>query len=351
MTNRKTHRLHILFNAKSMPYIYAAVHFVDGSEENQWWEKPFIVSKRRAGGGEMVYGTVKRTLERIVSQIDRLNRFRVETDAKLKAHGITPMGSGHEILPKSEVAHSILDEQDDLIEDVLLGISVNIRILTEIFPNKLKGGKVKVYNYHDTEVGTIGLRRIANLLLHNRYIVIRGHHVVDLFSDTEFMNKNPQMGLKIDFDEYLSEVEKVVRGLTVGDLASKLFGITKKLSPSSSMKDVVFLTQNLYTLGESVVGSAPTISDPLKTILGRLAKKHIDRMAPMDSRRGDTKLIIKVEVSTPRFYLEPDLDQKQIRAEVQVNGSPEKLVMGYEDFFLEVSQAFGNRRLYTKPNH
>ncbi len=164
---------------------------------------------------------------------------------------------------------------------MLLTISVNTRILSEIFPNKLKRRKVCVYDYDGGEVGKIKLSEIADLLLHNRYLVIKGHHVVDLLSDEKFLTEEPQMGLKINFHEYLSEVEKVVSGLSVRDLIGKLWGITKALSTSSSIKDIVLLTQNLYTLGDSVVGD-PTqkTRGPLKTILDRVARNYIDRMYP-----------------------------------------------------------------------
>ena len=53
MAAKKVYRLHTFFNAQHMPYMYGAIHIVDGSENNQWWEKPFVVSKRRFGGTEV----------------------------------------------------------------------------------------------------------------------------------------------------------------------------------------------------------------------------------------------------------------------------------------------------------
>ena len=67
MLSRRVNRLHIVFNAEHKPYMYGAVHIVDGSVDNQWWERPFVVSKRGSDGEEIVYGTVKRTLQRILS--------------------------------------------------------------------------------------------------------------------------------------------------------------------------------------------------------------------------------------------------------------------------------------------
>ena len=265
--------------------------------------------------------------------------------------GITPPAPDDPILPESKLADRILDEQDELVEDVLVATSVNVRILSEIFPNKLKKHKVSVYDYDDGEVGKIELSKIADLLLHNRYLVIKGHQVVDLLSDKKSMADDLQMGLKIDFLEYVSEVEKVVSGLTVKDLIDKLWGMTKVLSTSSSVKDIVFLTQNLYTLGDSVVGDpVPIAGGPLKTILDRVAGNYIDRMFPNDSAPRGKTIPFPVVFRTPRFYLESDVDLKQIRTEVEVNGGPETLVMDYEEFFREVSKASGNAGLYRKPS-
>ena len=351
MAVEKVNRMHILYNAESKPFLYGAIHIVNGSGDNQWWEKPFVVSKRRSEGEEIVYGTVKRTLHKIVAQIDRINRFYLETQARLESEGITPPAPDDPILPESKLADRILDEQDELVEDVLVATSVNVRILSEIFPNKLKKHKVSVYDYDDGEVGKIELSKIADLLLHNRYLVIKGHQVVDLLSDKKSMADDLQMGLKIDFLEYVSEVEKVVSGLTVKDLIDKLWGMTKVLSTSSSVKDIVFLTQNLYTLGDSVVGDpVPIAGGPLKTILDRVAGNYIDRMFPNDSAPRGKTIPFSVVFRTPRFYLESDVDLKQIRTEVEVNGGPETLVMDYEEFFREVSKASGNAGLYRKPS-
>ncbi|MXX40031.1 MAG: hypothetical protein F4Z85_18560 [Gemmatimonadetes bacterium] len=340
MTTKEFNRVQIVFNAEHKPYLYGAVHIVDGDLKNQRWESPFVISKRRSDGEEVVYGTIKRTLEKISSQIERIRIFQLETQAKLEAEGIAPP-----TLPESEVADRILDEQEDLVEDVLLTVSVNVRILSEIFQQKLEKSKVNVYDYDGGGVGRIELSKIANLLVHNRYILVKDHYIVDLISNKEFMAEKPQMGLKIDFLEYISEVGRAVNGITVKDLISKLWGMTKRLSASSNIKDIVFLTQNLYTMGGFVVGSdTPIGSGLLKTILDRVATKYIERMYPQNSAPEDIQ--IEMIFSTPRFYLEPDLDQKQIRIQMQVNGNPETLVMDYDEFFSEVIKASGNRKLH-----
>ena len=69
-------RVQLIFNAEHKPYLYSAIHIVDGDEQDQRWERPFIVSKTTASGEEVVYGTIKRTLQRISAQLDRLKKFQ-----------------------------------------------------------------------------------------------------------------------------------------------------------------------------------------------------------------------------------------------------------------------------------
>ncbi len=344
MNTERHNRVHIMLNAKHTPYIYAAVHIVDGRIDNQWWEKPYVLSKRRADGSEVVYGTVTRTLQKILSQMDRLTRFSSEARAKLDAAGLASLTQDHSILPDAPVATEILDEQEDLIEEVLLQVSMNLRILSEIFPSQLSQGKVAVYDYDGQDVANIELRRIADLLAHNRYIVVKNHYVVDLISDERFLANQAQIGLKISVPEYLDETLKIVEAITVKDLVTKLWGAIKNLSASSNIKDIIFVTQNLYTLGGSVVGTGVQISEgPLKTILDRVAQREVEGVLSRSAMLKGAK--VAMAFSTPRFYLEPDLDRKQIRVQMQVNGQQRSLVMDYEEFFRDVLAASGERTL------
>ena len=348
MPTANHNKVHLVFNAEHKPYLYGAIHIVDGDEQDQRWEKPFIVSKTTASGEEVVYGTIKRTLQRISSQLDRLKEFHANAQAKLEAHGISSVDGQRRLLPESDIANQILDEQENLIEDILIGVSVHIRILSEILPQKLHSHRVDVYDYDDNVVDTIALSEIANLLLHSRYLAIRNEFAVDLFSDRKFMTKQPQTGLKINFFEYAKEVRNIIGGITVKDLVEVLWEWTTNLSASASVKDIMILTQNLYTMGGFVVGtSIPIESGPLKAILDKVADKHLkQRFARNPKLRKAKRLVDSVVFSTPRFYLEPDLDHKQIRIQVKVNGKNEKMIIGYEEFYKQVLAVSGNAKLH-----
>ena len=114
-------------------------------------------------------------------------------------------------------------------------------------------------------------------------------------------------------------------------------------------KRIMFLTQNLYTLGGLVVGTRiPIDSGPMKAILDRVADEHLkERFAKKPKLRKAKRFVESVVFSTPRFYLEPDLNQKQIRIQMQVNGNDEKMVIDYEKFYKQVLAASGNTKLHA----
>ncbi len=179
--------------------------------------------------------------------------------------------------------------------------------------------------------------------------MIRDQYVVDLISDEKFMSDRPQLGWKIDFAEYLGEVQRALEDLTVNDLIGKLRGATKQLSSSSNIKDIVFLTQNLYTLGGLVMADGARVDEgPLKSILDKVAVQILE--AGPKPAPGETRQLALVS-GPPRFSLEPELDDKQIRVRVQVNAKQEELVMGYENFFSEVSRAHGDAKLLPSLRH
>ena len=207
------------------------------------------------------------------------------------------------------------------MEEVFLIVAVHVRILAELFRSKLKKYKVNVYDYDQKRIDSIELSKVASLLVHNKYILIRGRYVIDLFSDQKFMSDRIQTGQRIDIEEYFSRVREVLNELTLADLIALLCKKTDLLSASSNMKDIIFMMQNLYTLGGLVVGEERQFdSGPLETILNRT-------------------------VANPRYYLEPDLRRKLIRIEMRANGDHERHVMPYKDFYREISKAYGDTKL------
>ena len=159
--------------------------------------------------------------------------------------------------------------RDALLEEVVLTTSIYVRQLCEIFPSLTKF-QVTVYDYEGEPAGQTSLKQVGDLMAHNRYIAIRNRRIVDLMSDKKYLAQ-PQTGLQLDFIEYLRSVSDLVESITVERLATVLRERTRKLSPSSRIGDIVFLMQNLYTLGGFMVQTGSPVSGPVRAILDRLA--------------------------------------------------------------------------------
>ena len=342
--SNKYNRVQLVYNATHKPYLYGALHFVHGDVENQWWEQPFVISKRRADRHEIVYGTVLRLLTKILAPLTRLDQFATRTRAQLDAEGVQLLG-GTTLPDDSPVADAIHDEQEDLIEEIFVSTCVYVRILAELFPNHMQKYQVPVYNYDGHRETTITLQAISNVLQHHRHLMVKDEYIVDLVSAKGYVIAGePQMGLKLSFLAYVDKLQEAVHSVTVKNLVGILRGMTRRISAESSPKDIVFLMQNLYTLGGAAVTPGDNVSGPLEIVLNKVVKRALNRR-----HRRNRTLRMAVTFTTPRFYLEPDLTNKQIRTEVKVNGVQQQYVTDYESFFAEIVKAYGDRKLYRIP--
>lgn len=349
MSNQHPDRLQVFYNSESKPYIYGVVRRYEGATGNMWYETPYVVSKTERNGRQIIYGTVRRMLDGVVRQKRGFEDFNRRAAERLNAAGIE-VDPHNPVLPDTELGEQIIEEQEEIIEDILFVTSIRVRAVGEIFRTKLDAYEVDVYDYENNLIGRVKLSSIGNLFAHNRYLLIQGEYVVDLISDRRFLDVNPQMGLRINFLDYMETVGKAINDLTVEDLATVLKEMVEELHLSSNIKDIILLTQNLYTLGGISMGSdIDTNSTPMRPILDSLMTEHIRTLFPGHSipKAG---VSLPVFFGSPRFSLESDLSRKQIKVEVSVGLSPDALspqsvAVDYEDFFTQVIAASGHRRL------
>jgi len=343
MSVARHNEVRMIFNGEYKPYVYAAICIVEGEKPNLRTSKPFIISKLKADGEEIVYGTIKQTMQRISSQLEKIKKLETHFRDKFNVRGNLDADGQHISLPENDITDQILDEQEVILEEVLINVSVHIRILAEIFPNQFRRYKVSLYDYDDKVIEKMGLREVANLLLHYRYFVIRGKFVVDLFSDQRFMNEQSQIGLKFSFIEYFEKISAAVSGITVGDLVGELKRKTDSLSASSSPRDIIFLFQNLYTLGGYSVNVAH--KSPLKEILRQVVLNHQKEKTAQKPKLKNKEFRMRVAFREPRFYWEPDLNRKQIRIVMEVNGQMRNRVLDSGKFYKQILVTAGNIKL------
>lgn len=322
-------------------YLYGMISKIGCDPQHLEWHSPFLISKANSKGKEEVYGTVGGILERVVVQLEKMDAFRKRTTQRLSEAGVE-VGLNRQ-LPSSALSRSILDEQDALMEEVLLITAIYVRQLHEIFP-KLSKFKVAVYDYEGKPADRTSLRHVGDLMAHNRYIAIRDGRIVDLMSDQKHLAK-PQTGLQIDFIEYLHCVSKLVESITVGVLAAMLRRRIRKLSPASPLRDIIFLMQNLYTLGGFMIEAGKPVPAPVRAIVDQLAPDLYEREIQAKGLPAGSAATIEAVFTNPKFQFEGDLTDKKIKTFMTVNGQTETLVTGYQQFFRDVIAAAGSTKL------
>ena len=228
------------------PYLYGALNKMDYVEKSGpntqklQWHPPFAISRHTTDGKEIIYGTIIRTVERAMIPI---SKWMPDFDALVHSSNMTP--------------EEIIEQQDFLTEDALLTTAIYVRILSEWFPNKARQFKIPIYNYDGEQVDGINLKRLGDLVAHQKYISVRNGYVVDLISTKRNLNRSTQLGLKFCFIDYLNCLASFVDSFTVKDLATKLWSLTHSLSRSSKPTDIVFLVQNLHALRVHLVDVGP----------------------------------------------------------------------------------------------
>ena len=323
------------------PYLYGAISKMGCDPQHLEWHSPFLISKSSSKGGEEVYGTVRGILKRIVAQLAKMDAFGKRTSQRLIEAGVDVGLDLH--LPSSDLSKSIIDEQDVLIEEVVLITAIYVRQLHEIFPD-LGRFQVAVYDYEGKPADRTSLKHVGDLMAHNRYIAIRDGRIVDLMSDKKHLAQ-PQTGLQLDFVEYLRCVSDLVESITVERLATELQKRIRKLSSSSPIRDIIFLMQNLYTLGGFMVESGKPLSAPVKAILDRLAPDLYEQERQAKRLPAGSTATIQAVFTNPQFQFEGNLADKKIKTFMTVNGQTETLVTGYQQFFRDVIIAAGSTKL------
>ena len=229
------------------------------------------------------------------------------------------------------------------MEEVVLITAIYVRQLHEIFPG-LGKFQVAVYDYEGKPAGQASLKHVGDLMAHNRYIAIRNGRIMDLMSDKKHLAQH-QTGLQLDFVEYLRCVSVLVESITVERLATMLQKRIRKLSLSSPIRDIIFLMQNLYTLGGVMVEAGKPLSAPVRAILDRLVPDLYEQERQAKGLPAGSAATIQAVFTNPKFQFEGNLADKKIKTSMTVNGQTETLVTGYQQFFREVVIAAGSTKL------
>ena len=337
---------------KSGNFMYGHIHVVRGSTDNQESSYPFIVSKH-IQNREIVYGSMISLMNKIAGLKFRFDERQraigqsLPEDVKSSVRTVVENDKVVQELPESEHLDSILQEQEELLEETIMLILINLRTLLDILSGK-GDRKINVYDYEDKLIGTTSLRETANLLVHHRYFVIRGEYLHDLFSGDAQLALQQRFGAKIRVTELFDEIFKCLSGIRVRDFVGVLRSKLERLTIDSEMKDIIFLIQNIhslwYIMQERFTDSR--FSEVMDLLFREVQKRQIDSIK---KRRGTKagNYSFRFPFTTPRFKIDDDLSARRIVMQLTVSGRHEEFKFGYEEFFKVLTKVYGDDPLLT----
>ena len=352
------------------PYLYGCVQYFKPAEGQETvavhrQSAPFVISQEIGRNEECVYGSVYDLIQQIhqlIKQIDAckdkletaLNQQGVKTSKKVNAS----TGSVIVTIDDGDTSNKIYFGYTREITNILLLLSSQARNLLDIFP-RFNRERIPLLDYEGHEVGKVPVREVFNYFVHNRYLFVDGEHVSDFFSDKFARNSRISdtfMGYKIRWRDYVAAVRRVINDVRIRDLSGLIRGSLKRLLPSSSHKDVVFLIQNVESFSRILAKNIQ--EDDYKAILSLLFNDMIDDCASnINLGKGPKTLKETITFTTPQIKIYENLSERmfEIQARCGVTLEDENSVyhrgelrefhkrVGYRKFFEYSERLFWKR--------
>lgn len=344
-------RLFVLYQ-KAGPFLYAYVHIVRGSLENQESSFPFIVSKH-ANDQEVVYGTVANLIIKVARLIFDFEKWYQDLQGSLSDEvgtAITTVNEGTATvfeLPESEQTELFFQRLEQKIEETVFLTLLHLRTMLEIF-NGCKNDTIGLYDYEDNRIGDVPLMELANLLMHHRYLVVKDYCVHNIFSDRKQLPSTRLFGSKIRVHELFDTIQSVLNEIKINDFTGIVRTRLEQLSVNSEARDIVFLIQNIrsitYIVQERFEDSS--FSEVRELLLRDIHRRQIASL-PKAGNLGPVSYSYSLRLGRPEFKIDDDLSARKIVMHIKVNGENEELKFGYEEFFDALTSACGDEALLS----
>ena len=344
-------RLFVLYQ-KAGPFLYAYVHIVRGSLENQESSFPFIVSKH-VNDQEVVYGTVANLMLKVAGLIFDFEKWHQDLKGSLSSEVKTAIRTVNEgtktvfELPQSEQTELFFQRLEQKIEETVILTSLHMRTMLEIFSGN-RNVPIGLYDYEDNRIGDVPLMELANLLMHHRYLVVKDYCVHNIFSDKKQLLSTRLLGSKIRVHELFDTIKNVLNDIKVRDFTGVVRSRLERLSVNSEARDIVFLIQNIrsitYIVQERFEDSS--FSEVTELLLRDINRRHITSL-PTAGNLGPVSYSYSLLLGRPEFQIDDDLSARKIVMHIKVNGENEELKFGYEEFFDALTSACGDEALLS----
>ncbi len=330
---------------------------------------PFVISQSIGQKETVVYGSIHELIREIRRLIDDLHECNNKFNSMLRLGGVdtaeTLDSAGKRIvvtIPEGDKVDKLFFEYVREVTNVLLLLSSQTRNLFQLYP-RFNKRCISQFDYEGNKVGSISLKELFDYFVHNRYLFVDGEHVVDLFSDKLSPKSSISktfMGYKISWREYIDAIRSVTGDVKMRDLTGLLRGRLKKLSSSSSHKDIIFLTQNLESFSSLLAMKIP--DERYKFMLNLMFDERANQnLASIGERNESVKQIVTF-FTAPHVKIHEKLSDKKFTIRVRCkfalcenHEQPVKaeeldvhsIDVGYEQFFDLVDSAFGDDSLLS----
>ena len=333
----------IIYNHQHPPVLYGSIAYmhsneaVDGKVTPQW-SAPFLLSITRSDGSVYYYGTVHTILTELMQYVARVSEFNRSIRDMVVAQSLQVSEQGvSSTIDDSKFGRPVTYQQDHMLEEMLPAIAVHVRRLTDIFRIKRS---ISVFDYAGVRhIQTISLRKISDLLLHSRYFAVHNGFLCDLFSDKQSLvgdyrpPGHTAIGYKISLANYLNAVFELITSLTVNDIVGQLRRILHNLSVTTPVVDLIFVTQNLFSLA-SVLDLAGDDS-LLQKFVRSLFDSSSEKGSPPSMPSSQLQFQLKIE----------NLSAKHIVAQIVINQNITECTINYVEFLGIVTSRFGRQPL------
>ena len=334
------------------PYLYGAISVVGpetiarGGTIPLEWSYPYVVSKQLENK-EIVYGSIPHLIGEAAKPIFRMNHrlcaladtLPEEIRSSIRVSR-TQNAQIHES-PSSEFPDWFLHRVEELTKEGLLLSGLHLRNLLELLSGR-RNVPVPVYDYEGNSNGTAKLNELFHLLMHHRYCVVSGEYIHDIFSDRTQLESPRLFGSKIRSAELFNAMLGYVSEISINDFVGVLRGRLEKLTVESEPRDILFAVQNVHSLAE-IIGDR--ISDArfpkMQEVLFRECTAE-EKSQIEEARRQSNPITLVREFGNPAFKIDPAVHEKRILMSININGKSESFSFGYEEFFGELTQIFGD---------
>ena len=283
---------------------------------------PFILGEYLGPEELIVFGSVSRSLEDTQGLLDSIDRLVADLDAKLATEETKASAMQREYGRVTAVPNGYRDsrayrEYKQNLASTLILLAVQARNLFQLIPRLGRKCRIKLSDRDGGDLGSVAIRDLFDQFIHNRYFVLDGEHVLDLFPDKPRPNapiSRKFMGYRFNWVEYIEAIKSAIRDVKIRDLTGLLRGSLERLTLKTNYGDIVSLIQNLLSFEQLF---SQRISDGrYEHILSLWFDAEIKTMLEAINPSHTPTVNVMILFRSPTITINPILSEKTFKVHV-----------------------------------